>query len=130
MFCGVQRGEALAAHLASTDLFLFPSVTETFGNVTLEAMASGVATVAFDYGAAGTCMRHDESGVLVPMEQPDLFVSESVRAASDPALRTRISANARQVAGSLRPEVITRQLIDILEEVCHGQDADTALASH
>ena len=130
VFCGVQRGEALAAHLASTDLFLFPSVTETFGNVTLEAMASGVATVAFDYGAAGTCMRHDESGVLVPMEQPDLFVSESVRAASDPALCTRISANARQVAGSLRPEVITRQLIDILEEVCHGQDADTALASH
>src|SRR3546814_3404713 len=48
IFCGVQRGEALARHFASADLFLFPSLSETFGNVTLEAMASGVPTVAFD----------------------------------------------------------------------------------
>ena len=52
IFCGVQRGDALARHFASGDLFLFPSRSETFGNVTLEAMASGVPTVAFDYGAA------------------------------------------------------------------------------
>src|SRR5690606_34948297 len=44
IFCGVQRGQALARHFASGDLFLFPSLSETFGNVTLEAMASGVAT--------------------------------------------------------------------------------------
>lgn len=129
VFCGVLRGTALAAHLASTDLFLFPSVTETFGNVTLEAMASGVATVAFDYGAAGTCMRHDESGVLVPLSEPARFVAESARLARDAALRGRISTTARQVIESLRPDVITRQLIDILKEVRHGQDAEYALAS-
>src|SRR3546814_19980645 len=50
IFCGVQRGEALARYFASADLLLFPSLSETFGNVTLEAMASGVPTVAFDYG--------------------------------------------------------------------------------
>ena len=56
IFCGIQRGDALARHFASGDLFLFPSRSETFGNVTLESMASGVATVAFDYGAArSTC---------------------------------------------------------------------------
>lgn len=130
VFCGVHRGIALAAHLASTDLFLFPSVTETFGNVTLEAMASGVPTVAFDYGAAGTCMRHDESGVLVPLNEPARFVPESARVARDTALRTRISSAARQIVETLRPEVITRQLIDILEEVRHGQDADYTLAPH
>ncbi len=48
----MQRGEALARHYASGDIFLFPSITETFGNVILEAMASGLAIVAFDYAAA------------------------------------------------------------------------------
>src|SRR6202008_2430315 len=52
VFAGVRRGEELARHYASADLFVFPSLTETFGNVTLEALASGVPTVAFDYGAA------------------------------------------------------------------------------
>ncbi|OHE80635.1 MAG: glycosyl transferase, partial [Lysobacterales bacterium GWF1_69_6] len=52
IFAGVQRGDALARSFASADVFCFPSLSETFGNVTLEAMASGIATVAFDYGAA------------------------------------------------------------------------------
>src|SRR3546814_13054177 len=51
IFCGVQRGEALARYFASADLFLFPSLSETFGTVPLAAMPSGVATVAFDSGA-------------------------------------------------------------------------------
>ncbi|MCO6062775.1 glycosyltransferase, partial [Pseudomonas sp. MOB-449] len=52
IFCGVQRGEELARHYASGDLFLFPSLSETFGNVVLEALASGLAVVAFDQAAA------------------------------------------------------------------------------
>lgn len=48
VFCGAQRGEVLAEHYASGDLFLFPSLTETFGNVVLEAMAAGLAVVAYD----------------------------------------------------------------------------------
>jgi glycosyltransferase involved in cell wall biosynthesis len=58
-FVGVQRGESLSRHVASGDLFLFPSLSETFGNVTLEAMASGVATVAYDYGAAREHLRSE-----------------------------------------------------------------------
>jgi glycosyltransferase involved in cell wall biosynthesis len=42
LFCGIQTGEALARHYASADIFLFPSQSETFGNVVLEAMASGL----------------------------------------------------------------------------------------
>jgi glycosyltransferase involved in cell wall biosynthesis len=51
-FVGPKSGEALAAHYASADLFLFPSQSETFGNVTLEALASGLAVVAVDLAAA------------------------------------------------------------------------------
>ena len=46
IFAGMQQGEALARHYASADLFVFPSVTETFGNVVTEAMASGLVTLA------------------------------------------------------------------------------------
>ncbi|MBS1138424.1 MAG: glycosyltransferase, partial [Proteobacteria bacterium] len=53
IFAGMRTGEDLAAHYASADLFLFPSLTETFGNVTAEALASGLAVVAYDYAAAG-----------------------------------------------------------------------------
>lgn len=76
-FCGIQTDEALAAHYASADVFLFPSETETFGNVTLEAMASGLVVVAFDYAAARLHVTHGETGLLVPCGQPRAFVAEA-----------------------------------------------------
>ena len=54
VFCGLQEGEALAEHYASGDLFLFPSVTETYGNVVPEALASGLAVLAYAHAAAAT----------------------------------------------------------------------------
>ena len=63
VFCGMRTGADLAAHYASADVFLFPSETETFGNVTLEAMASGLVVVAYDYAAARIHVAHGESGV-------------------------------------------------------------------
>ena len=53
IFAGQRHGEDLAAHCASADVFLFASTTETFGNVVPEAMASGLAVVAYDHAAAG-----------------------------------------------------------------------------
>ncbi|MCY1176075.1 D-inositol-3-phosphate glycosyltransferase [compost metagenome] len=53
VFCGEQRGEALAEHYASGDVFLFPSLTETFGNVVLEAMAAGLPVVTTSKGVCG-----------------------------------------------------------------------------
>ena len=64
LFVGMQTGSALARHYASADLFLFPSLTETFGNVTLEALASGLAVAAFDTGAAAQHVRDGVSGCL------------------------------------------------------------------
>jgi Glycosyl transferases group 1 len=86
LFCGARTGEALAAHYASADVFLLPSETETFGNVTLEAMASGLAVVAYDYAAARVHVRSGESGVLVPCGQPDAFVAAAGLAAAPEGL--------------------------------------------
>lgn len=69
IFAGVQSGDALAAHYASGDVFAFPSLTETFGNVTTEALASGLAVSAFDCAAAGQIIRSGENGHLVPTQR-------------------------------------------------------------
>ena len=65
VFVGPQRGLALAEYYASADIFLFPSLTETFGNVTLEALASGLLVVAFRSGAAAVHIEDCTSGSLV-----------------------------------------------------------------
>lgn len=98
VFCGMQTGEALAAHYASGDLFLFPSLTETFGNVVLEALASGLAVVAFDYAAAGQHIRSYETGLSAPCGNEALFLQHALALLTDDALRQRVRANARRQA--------------------------------
>jgi glycosyltransferase involved in cell wall biosynthesis len=66
-FVGVQTGVDLARHYASADVFLFPSLTDTFGNVVLEALASGLSVAAFDTSAAGQHVRDGVSGSLAPL---------------------------------------------------------------
>jgi len=64
LFTGMLQGDALARCYASADLFLFPSLTDTFGNVLLEALASGLSVVSFDMAAAALHVRHARSGWL------------------------------------------------------------------
>ncbi len=97
VFCGMRTGADLAAHYASADVFLFPSETETFGNVTLEAMASGLVVVAYDYAAARIHIAHGESGVLVPRGDARAFVEGAARARSSAGAPAR-DAPARQGA--------------------------------
>ncbi|HUG24761.1 glycosyltransferase family 4 protein [Piscinibacter sp.] len=74
-FAGVQRGEVLAQHYASADLFLFPSLSDTFGNVTLEALASGLPVVAFDAAAAADHVDDCGNGLLVPAGDERAYVA-------------------------------------------------------
>ena len=99
LFCGVQRGEALAAHYASGDLFLFPSLSETFGNVVLEALASGLAVVAFDQAAAAQHIRHGHNGALALPGDEVAFIESARWLLEDPESLRRVRLNARQHAG-------------------------------
>ena len=112
-FAGVRRGEDLAAHYASADLFVFPSLTETFGNVVPEAMASALPVVAFDHAAAGQLIRHGDNGWLAAPQEPVQFVELAARAAGDrDALRT-MGMRARETALSLD----WHRVVDDLEAV-------------
>lgn len=113
-FAGTRRGDDLARHFASADLFLFPSRSETFGNVTLEAMASGVPTVAFDYGAAREHLRDGIDGHACGDGDDDAFVAAACRIAGDDASRARMADAARDRVAPLRPERVAAAFEAIL----------------
>lgn len=115
LFCGIQRGQALARHFASGDLFLFPSRSETFGNVTLEAMASGVATVAFNAGAAREHLRSGRTGVAVDTDHA--FIDAALQLASDDGLRAQLGANAWRAVQPLQPAQVTRAFETLLQSL-------------
>ncbi|MCK9985936.1 MAG: hypothetical protein AzoDbin1_02408 [Azoarcus sp.] len=117
VFAGARRGEDLAAHYASGDLFLFPSLSETWGNVTLEAMASGLCVVAYDCAAAAEVISCGGDGLLVRPGAAAAFVAESVVAASDRDLRARIAEAARRRSESLDWERINDRFATSLQLV-------------
>ena len=85
IFAGMQRGEDLARYYASGDTFLFPSTTETFGNVVTEAMASGLAVLGYNYAAPGKYILNGENGWLAPFDDSEAFF----RAIRIPLLKSR-----------------------------------------
>lgn len=95
VFTGFRRGEDLATCYASSDIFLFPSLTETFGNVTTEAMASGLAMVAYDDAAAGALIRHGVSGLLAAPGDVAGFLQCAADVAANTHWRRSMGAAAR-----------------------------------
>lgn len=85
IFTGIKKGEELATHYASGDLFLFPSLTETFGNVISEAMASGLAVLSYDKAAAKELIINGKNGIVVPPGDEFEFVNAVVSLALDKA---------------------------------------------
>jgi phosphatidylinositol alpha 1,6-mannosyltransferase len=89
IFIGQQVGDDLARSVASSDVFLNPSITETFGNVTLEAMACGLPVVAAVATGATSLVRDGETGTLVEPSDDYGFAEAIERYANDPELRRR-----------------------------------------
>jgi len=110
VFAGTRSGDDLAAHYASADLFLFPSMTETFGNVTPEAMASGLPVVAYAHAAAGLLIRSGENGLLAPLADKPMFLHQAVVAARDRQLAAELGQAARRTASGLGWDRIVSQV--------------------
>jgi glycosyltransferase involved in cell wall biosynthesis len=109
IFAGMRSGEQLAEYYASADIFLFPSETETFGNVILEAMASGLVVLAYDYAAAKMHVRHGDNGVLVPYGDANAFVASAARLVRAPqSLHPMRRQACRDIAAFDWPQVVDR----------------------
>jgi phosphatidylinositol alpha 1,6-mannosyltransferase len=91
-FPGVLRGEALSRAYANMDLFVFPSHTDTFGNVVLEALSSGVPAIVTPDGGPASIVRDGETGFIVRDED---FSAAAARINSDPLLHAKMRQAAR-----------------------------------
>jgi glycosyltransferase involved in cell wall biosynthesis len=96
-FAGMRTGEDLAAHYASADLYLFPSLTETYGNVVAEAMASGLPVVAYRSAAAAELVADGENGVVAPPGDEEAFIAAALWMLEAPGRLAELSLAARLV---------------------------------
>jgi glycosyltransferase involved in cell wall biosynthesis len=95
-FTGYLRGEQLAAAYASADIFVFPSTTDTFGNVIIEAQASGVPVVVSDSGGPKELVEDNANGLVTKSHDVDDFARAIRTLVCDPALRQRMGERARE----------------------------------
>lgn len=122
LFCGMRTGTDLAAHYASADLFIFPSLTETFGNVVSEALASGLPVVAFDHAAAGQLITDERNGWRVPPGDEAGFITTSRHAVCKVAQRQVERSACADSVGHLSWECIHDAYAAMLEKTAsrHG----------
>lgn len=128
-FTGSLTGAPLYEHYASADIFLFPSQSDTFGNVILEAMASGLAIVSFDTAAARELLTHSRSALLLPESDTDAFSRHTLSLVLQPSFARRLGLSACAKAQQLDWNTIANQFSHLLmqtdsEEHSHVRYSD------
>ncbi|MBD8871651.1 glycosyltransferase family 1 protein [Rhodanobacter sp. DHB23] len=121
IFAGTQRGEALARHIASTDLFPFPSLSETFGNVILEALACGVPVIAYREGAAREHLSDGYNGYCIAPGDAETFIAATSTLAGNPGLIRHMGRRAHESMARLSPEQVVREFESLLRELAEEQ---------
>lgn len=122
IFVGARVGEDLARHYASADLFLFASLSETWGNVLGEAMASGLGVVAFRRAAGASLVRHGENGMAPMPGDAAGFIAAACRLAGEGELRGRLGRQACQDLAPHAWDGILDRLEITLEQAALGRD--------
>ncbi|CAI7625350.1 unnamed protein product [Penicillium bialowiezense] len=125
IFTGFMTGDALSKAYASADLFLHCSVTETFGLVVLEAMASGVPVIARDQGGPSDIIQHGSTGYLVPPRDLETFVHLIRDVTGDRTLRADLAAAARRFADDTTWEKINCRAARHMAEVLSHTDQES-----
>jgi glycosyltransferase involved in cell wall biosynthesis len=114
-FAGFFSRDEIGRYYASADIYIHTSLTETFGNVLTEAMASGLAAAGFDYAAARIFIKDGESGLSAPCGEPDRLIEAAVRLATDAPLRSRLRAAGRSAVEAQSWETVISRFESDLE---------------
>ena len=121
-FTGHLEGQALSDMYASSDLFFFPSDTETFGNVTLEAMASRLPALCADAPGSNTLVEHDVTGYLAPPGNVEAFVHYAENLVTDSQLRYQMGQQARERALHYEWATVLQRILRYYDEVLQRGD--------
>jgi glycosyltransferase involved in cell wall biosynthesis len=124
-FTGYLRGESLAAAYASADLFVFPSATDTFGNVVLEAQASGLPVIVTDHGGPCENMIAGKTGLICKADDADSLHEAMLMLISNSAQRLQMGRTARQYVEKCSFEHAFLQMWELFQN-----PPETATACH
>ncbi len=131
IFAGMQRGEMLSRHYASADLFPFPSLSETFGNVILEALASGLPVVAYEEGAAREHLRSGHNGYRIAAGDEKAFIEATTTLASNASLIRHMGRAAHASIANLSPDAVIGEFENLLRELAQEHSHEHhATAAH
>ncbi len=117
IFVGYTRGAELARAYSSSDVFLFPSETETFGNVTLEAMASGLPTVCADAPGSNALVSHGKTGYLASPRDSRAFYDRVRALVLDETLRGKLGINASRRAREYSWQVVLSRMTRYYDQI-------------
>lgn len=120
VFTGYLEGEDLSEAYAGSDLFVFPSTTDTFGNVVLEAQASGLPVIVTDQGGPSENMIDKETGFVVPADDTAAFIQRITELLLDPDRLATMKHNARQYMESRSFEAAFNTMWDMYREPLTG----------
>ncbi|ALX48912.1 glycosyltransferase family 4 protein [Lentibacillus amyloliquefaciens] len=121
VFTGFMHGEELAKAYASSDVFVFPSTTETLGLVITEAMASGLPLVAAESGPTCEQIEDNRTGLLYDKNKQDDF-KDTVLRFTDETLRKRLAKAARNDIAEMSWDTQSKQVLDYYKEIVRVED--------
>jgi len=124
-FTGFLPAETLSRHYASADIFVFPSLSETWGNVVMEAMASGLAVLAYRHAAAAELIDSNVSGMTITAGDDESFRQAAATLCQHPARYARLGRAARQRALTCRWSAIADRFLSVLEHARETPHATT-----
>ncbi|HEY1847762.1 MAG TPA: glycosyltransferase family 1 protein, partial [Opitutaceae bacterium] len=129
VFAGFFSRDDIGRYYASADIYIHASLTETFGNVLTEAMASGLAAAGFDYAAARLFIRDGVNGLTSPCGDEQALTAAAVRIATDPSLRGRLRLAGRAAVEAQSWETVIARFEGDLAEVAGAAHAPASPAA-